>query len=207
MLPYSCISSSEIYNEAGIANSELSSAVTLSFTPTKILEREMYFPTSGYVCVIASASFYFWHIHDTSTQFTFGISETEGVIPSEDDYYRSLPASLSTFQYSDMITIHEYYLVDAGQHTYYFNGAFIGSDTPHPGIVGDANLTVMFFPTWRGYIFIPPGSDQAAAVNPEQYERDQMIMQKIEEEKQALRQEFAAKLEEIKAEIQKQMGE
>jgi len=203
-LPFSSISSSEIYNEAGVANSVLSSVVGIGSTPTTILTRQMWFPTSGYVAVIATASYNFWHAFGTIDQLRFGISKTQGIFPADQDHYRDYPSSWSGFNFKDNVTVHDYYIVDAGLNTFYFLGEHIGS--PPGATVVDANLTVMFFPTWRGYIIIPPGSDEAASANPEQYERDRLIMEKIEEEKEALRQEFDAKLEEIKTELQKQMG-
>ena len=205
MLPYSSISSSEMYNEAGVANSVLSSATGIGSTPTTILTRQMWFPTSGYAVVIATASYNFWHAFGTIDQLRFGISKTEGIFPADQDHFRDYPSSWSGFNFKDNVSVHDYYIVDAGLNTFYFLGEHIGSS---PGAtVVDANLTVMFFPTWRGYLVIPPGSDESASANPEQYERDRLIMEKIEAEKEALRQEFDTKLGEIKAELQKQMGE
>ena len=71
-------------------------------------------------------------------------------------------------------------------------------------MANQANLTVMYFPTWRGYIEFKDGAE---GKNPEQYAIDQMITERMEAEKEAMRQEFEAKLEAIREEMRKQLGE
>jgi len=202
VLPSSSISNTEIWNEAGVANSTLSAAVTLNTSATTILSRKMSFPSNGYAVVIGTVIYNFWHINPTGDQITIGISETEGVIPSDQDHVRNCPGYLATWNFNDNMTVHAYYSVSAGVHTFYLSGNYIGSYTPHPAVVNNANLTVMFFPTWRGAVFA--GSENS---NPEQAEIDQNIMEKIEAENEALRLEFESKLAAIKAEIQKQQGQ
>jgi hypothetical protein len=200
-LPYSSISSSEMWNEAGVANSVLSSSVSLGNTPTTILTRRMWFPSAGYAVVIGTARYAFGHDSGTLDQLRFGISMTEGTLPVDQFNYRDYPGIWASANFKDFITVHDYYSVAKGENIFYLLGEHLGSSPS--ALINDANLTVMFFPTWRGQIIIPKADES----NPEQYEIDQMITDRIEEEKHALRQEFEAKLEQIKAELKKQKGE
>lgn len=201
VLPANSILSTEIYNEAGVANAQLSSYVELNTSTTTILSRKMAFPSDGYVVVIGTVMYSFWHINPTSDHITIGISETDGVLPSDQEHSRNYPGALDTWNFSDNMTVHAYYTVSAGIQTFYLLGSYIGSYAPNPAIVHNANLTVLFFPTWRGAIFAGSEND-----NPGQAEVDQGIMEKIAAENEALRQELDEKLAALRAEMRKQRG-
>ena len=201
-LPYSAISSSEIWNEAGVANSFLSTNVALSSGPTKILTRKMWFPTSGYAVVTANVGFNFWHAYGTIDQIRFGISDVDGVLPYDHSYFRNYTSAWNTFNFSDNMSVQRYFSVSEGLNTFYLMGEFIGNTSPNQAAVNIASMTVMFFPTWRGYLEIPDKADVNAM---DQYELDLLINDHIETEKEELRKEFEAKLDQFKKEMDKQL--
>lgn len=201
-LPEGSISSFEIWNEAGVANSARTSAVNLGTSPTTVLSRLMFFPSSGYVVVIGSAAYNFWHANGTHDFVRFGISDTEGVIPSDQDHFTNYPAEWGTFNFSGNMTVHDHYSVSAGYHTFYLLGTHTGNYSPYSAAVNDANLTVMFFPTAYG-AFSKTGSENP---NAEQDVLDRMIMDRVEAENEALRQELDEKLAALRAEMRKQQA-
>lgn len=197
-LPSSCISNTEMLNEAGIAVSRRTSgSVTLDNTVKTILSRSCSFPTSGYAIVIATFYYDFWHNSGTSEQFHFGVSDVEGSFPTHQGFYRNYSPNWTTFNYQDFVTIQGYFTVDAGAETFYLLGQ--GPTTGNPW-VGDAHLTVLFFPT--SYLAI---KEQNYSNNPEQEQLDAMIQSRIDAETEKVRLEFDAKLQEIKAEFEKQL--
>ncbi len=85
MLPSGSISHIECRNEAGISNAERSSgAVTLpDGVVTTILTRRCSFPTDGWVAVIGTCNYDFWHASGESEEFTFAVSNVAGTIPAD----------------------------------------------------------------------------------------------------------------------------
>jgi hypothetical protein len=190
MLPSSSISSSETGNEAGMAwTSRSTGSVTLGGTPTTILSRNCFFPSSGHVLVIATFYYDFWHISGTSDQFTFGVSDVEGSFPANQGFRRNYSPNWSTFNYQEFSTVQAHYSVDAGIETFYILGEAIGATSPW---AGDAHLSVLFLPT--GYNW---NLTQGYSNSPEQSEVDVRIEAKIAAESERLRKEFEDKLRTI----------
>jgi hypothetical protein len=198
MLPSSSISSVEIKNEAGIANTRRSTgSVTLDNTVKTILSRKCVFPSSGYALVIGTLYYDFWHYAGTGDQFQFGVSDVAGSFPSDQDFLRDYSANWSTFNYQDFVTVQGYFSVDAGIQTFYLLGQAVATGNPW---VGDAHLSVLFFPT---NYFALKGQDNSN--NPEQAEIDKRIEARVAAETELLRKEFEAKLKAIEEEMKKQL--
>lgn len=200
ILPFSSINCLEIWDEAGVANTVLSSAESFSSTET-ILTRRMWFPESGYVVVTGTVAFTYTHSSGTTDQVRFGISQTQGSFPVDQFNYRNCPSSWPSGSRMDVMTVHDYYMVSQGDNYFYLLGEFLGNGS---ATAVQANLTVMYFRTWRGYIEFKDGVE---GDNPEQDAIDQMITERIEAEKDAMRIEFEAKLEAIREEMRKQLGD
>ncbi len=199
MLPSSSISNVECRNEAGISNSERSSGfVSLpDGIVTTILTRNCYFPTEGWVAVIGTCTYDFWHISGESEVFNFAVSNVAGTIPADQGFDRRCSSGWSTYNFREFATVHGYFSVDAGQQSLYLLGK---AEFVDGAFVNDAQLTVMFFPT--NYFAIAKGD---YADNPEQKEIDQQTQSRIDTEVAKLRAEFETKLEEMRIEMEKQL--
>ncbi len=199
MLPTGSISHIECRNEAGISNAERSTgSVSLpDGVVTTVLTRSCYFPTDGWVAVIGTCSYDFWHTSGESEEFAFAVSNVAGTIPADQGFLRRCSSGWSTFNFRDFATVHGYFAVDAGAQSLYLLGkaAFVDG-----AFANDAQLTIMFFPT--NYFWLGKGD---YADNPGQEEIDQQTQSRIDAEVAKLRVEFEAKLEQMRVEMEKQL--
>ena len=200
-LPYSSISSMEMKNEAGIGNSRRTTgSVSLDGSVQTILSRWMSFPTAGYALVIATALVHVSHTVDAGQNVFLGVSQTAGEFPADqDNLYEHISSLFPTGNYANAVTVHSYFPVTQGFNWFYFL-AKLSSGT---GYIGDANMTIIFFPT--DYSVILGGSPGKTAVDeiaqPEQAQMEAMIAEWVKAETRALRAEFEAKLAAVREEM------
>jgi hypothetical protein len=204
MLPGSSISNAEIKNEAGIGNNQQTSgSVGLDGTVKTILSRIMSFPTAGYAFVIATGHLGVYHSYGTYETLQFGVSDEAGVFPADQYYLKLIPGNWNDVNYSDIVTVHGYFEVEAGIDTFYFLGQ---KTTGATSGIYDANLTILFFPTSYGVIS-PSSSLSESHLDPTQAQIEAAIAEQVKAETEAVRAEFETKLTEIKEEIAKQLGQ
>ncbi len=206
-LPDDAINEFEIENEAGIGSGHYTGS-TIAIGPVwqSLTMRMMSFPTDGHVLVIATGSFIVDHMGDYETLY-FGVSESSLTVPTGDVHTWSFENATPNGLYYDSKTVHKYFEVEAGVKSFYFVSKF-DNDVGTAG-ANNIELSVLFFPTWYGYTFVPPGDNpdgDYGVMTLDQIEMDRRIEARINAREEKLRREFDAKLEEIRAEIEKQTG-
>lgn len=155
ILPTASISPAETLAEAGVA-SALSSigSVTINATslsaPDIILSRTLSVPTDGYVLVIATAEVTMVKATNTIASSTFGVSDTTGAVPANQDIEWHLNAPLPDVGYDLPVTVHGLFQVSPGSRTFYFVGTQSSGNVLTS--VFDAQLTCVFIPTAYGLV-------------------------------------------------------
>ena len=148
-LPQDAVSSYEILDEPGGASyAEGMSSVTITSDYTTIGFQSIQAPTNGYVLVIASCQAQFNHTGGTTTSFTFGVSDTYGSLPENQDLLLQLPSSATSGIYSFPITCSGFFEVLTGVHTF----RFIGRQGSGAGNAIDVQLTAVFIPSAYGTV-------------------------------------------------------
>jgi hypothetical protein len=148
-LPQDAISSYEIYDEPGGASyTEGFAAVTITSDYTTIGSQSIQAPANGYVLVIASCQGQFNHVSGTTTSFTFGVSDTYGSFPENQDLLFQLPSTAASGIYSYPITCSGFFEVLTGVHTF----RFIGRQGSGAGSAIDVQLTAVFIPSAYGTV-------------------------------------------------------
>lgn len=198
-LPSSCIASTEILNEAGIANTRRTTVVNLTDTLVTVASRMVRFPSDGYALIIASGSVSVQHSWEDT--ITFGVSNSATSFPVNANVLH-LPDALPNGNYRQPLMAQGYFSVDAGIQTFYL----LVKRPLHNNncSVSNANLAVMYFPT--NYLYImPPAATAGDGIDAVQLEMDQLIEQKITKREQAMREEFDAKLKTVQQEMKRQI--
>ena len=145
VLPVSSISNTEIENEAGIGNSQRTAgSVNIEGSVTTILSRKMNFPSEGHVLVIATGNMAVAHKKETEDRVIFGVSNTDVDLPSSQDHLKSISAAWDSADVYDIVTVHGYFTVTAGENWFYFLGKKLSGGNM---MMFDAELNVLFVPT------------------------------------------------------------
>lgn len=145
MLPVSSISDPEIENEAGLGNSQrISGSVTIAMGVNTILDRKMNFPSDGHALVIATGNLAIAHEKDVEDKVFLGVSNSNLALPGSQNHLKSIPDSLDTVVVYDIVTVHGYFSVNAGENWFYFLGEKLGGGNIE---MFDAELSVLFVPT------------------------------------------------------------
>ncbi len=203
--PSGSINAVEMLNEPGVASITSSGVVLTANSATMdiITQRTINCPTSGYVLVIASAEAQVSHVLGSNSTANFGVSSSDGSLPSSQDLELRIPAILPTAGYDNPITVHGMFSVNSGFNTFYF----LGDQNSTSGIFNtfDVTLSCIFIPTPYGTISSPSTWDGpdisnrfVGGLTPEesQAEIDQSILDnefRIQRELQSMR----ARLEEM----------
>ena len=202
VLPLGAISSSEIFNEPGVASRTSDVRVNLSGGVEALLSRSITVPSSGYVLVIASAEVELIHSDAEPTIGKFGVSDQADTFPPNQDCEVNVGTLAPGGNYRPSVTAHGLFSVSAGTSTFYFLGQ---EDWPSIA-VGNIQLTLIYFPT--AYGTVTPTT--AAAGKPdldgadERSESTAFQLARVEEELAQLkaeRSELEARLKKLEARI------
>ena len=136
----------EIFNEPGVANIRVSN-VALTGSIVTMASRSITVPGPGFVIVWAQGDIAVTHALANSDIVTFGVSDSAGTFPADQDIQFHVPAGLVAGTYDSSAAAHGLFAVgSAGTFTYFFNGRASGS----PAIMFDINLTLLYVPTAYG---------------------------------------------------------
>jgi hypothetical protein len=145
ILPVSSISDTEIENEAGIGNSQrIAGSVVMDMGVNTILDRKMNFPSQGHALVIATGNLAIAHKDGVVDQAYFGISTTNVGLPTHQNFLKTIPGEWDSADVYDIVTVHGYFSVNAGENWFYFLGEKLGGGNMQ---MFDAELSVLFVPT------------------------------------------------------------
>ncbi len=149
VLPDEAINRDEILDEPGVATNSDSQAMILSGGVQTLLSRSLVAPADGYVFAIGTASTHVFHVDPVVDTANFGVSDTPGVFPSNQDVALSRGSGTPTGDYNLPITVHGLFEVDAGVHTFYFLGQYLAGTWPG---VSNRQLTLIYVPTQYGAV-------------------------------------------------------
>jgi hypothetical protein len=210
-LPQSAIASHEILDEPGSASmTEGISLVVIDGSVQTLLQQSITVPAAGCVQVIATGQPYILHTKGTQSAANFGVSDTLGVLPDNQDVGLTLPDSLTTGDYKFPVTVHGLFEVPtSGTYTFYF----LADQIDGVFWIYDMQLTLTYIPTAYGTVVstllahanipdekaserppitrsdIEAGRRQSRAVNRERIERE---LERITGELEELKREMAA---------------
>tara|TARA_R110002072_G_scaffold223968_1_gene380998 strand:- start:53 stop:1507 length:1455 start_codon:yes stop_codon:yes gene_type:complete len=198
-IPNNAIEALEIYNEAGVAETETTSSVVLTpeFAVNDTIDTvTVTAPTDGYVLVIATAEVSINHITTSTTNANFGVSMNT-FLPANGDVELRIGGELPTATYDYPVTVQAIFQASQGANTYYF----IGDQNTTSGniTVLDRQVSAIFVPTAYGSVARDSGinlpDDQAPITAP----RTQLeILQEQNAALQADTQRQQRELEEIR---------
>jgi hypothetical protein len=164
-LPTSAVESTEILNEAGSANNTNSSPVSLSSGFNTTLTRSITAPTAGYVIAIATSEMSTFHTGGSDSLIQFAVSRScaaPSAPPVTQQQNTRIPGVLPTGTYTDIMSVHGLFQVNAGTTTFCSVVQLIGSTA---GSIDDQNLSLIFVPSAYGGIssnlIDPPGGDES----------------------------------------------
>jgi len=214
-LPVDAISSSECFDEPGVAsNKEGVNSIVLDGTVQTLLSRTITCPASGYVLVIGTTQPYIYHTNGTTSNASFGVSASSSSLPDNQDNELTIANAVPSGGFNYPVTVHGLFSVSSGSNTFYLLAReYAGSFT-----VYDRQLTLVFLPTAYGTVTatklageqnIP--DEEAPKVSSlswsdiasEQAESEAFNSARIERELAEMR----AQIEALKAEMGKQQGE
>ncbi len=137
-------------DEPGVASdTEGTATVSLDGTLQTLLSRSITAPAGGFVLVIASAQANCSHTSGVTSFATFGVSDTAGSFPVNQDVAFSIPSGLPTSaSYSQPITLHGLFQVSPGPLTFFL----IGDESAGSWSVNDVQLSLIYFPTNYGTV-------------------------------------------------------
>lgn len=150
VFPNSSISATEIFDEPGVASAtEGTATVFLDGTVQTLLSRSITAPAAGFVLVIATAQANCSHTNGATSFATFGVSDTAGSFPVNQDVALSIPSALPTSaSYTQPVTVHGLFQVATGPSTFFF----VGDESTGAWSVNDIQLSLLYFPTNYGTV-------------------------------------------------------
>lgn len=150
VFPVGSIASTEMLDEPGVASeTEGTATITLDGTTQTLLSRSITAPAAGFVLAIASAQANCSHTNGATSSCTFGVSDTAGSLPTNQDVAFSIPSVLPTSaSYSQLVAVHGLFQVAAGSSTF----LFIGDESTGAWTVNDLQLSLIYFPTNYGTV-------------------------------------------------------
>ncbi len=156
-LPIGAISSTEMSNEPGVAETTVTSSVNLTQDPsvTDVLSSvTIDAPTSGYVLVIASAELTIVHLTGASSSadsssVNLGVSNTSTAFQNNLDLETRIDHDQPTGSYDHAVTTHAIFTAGPGTNTYYFLGDFNNTNGATATVL-DQQLSAIFIPTTYG---------------------------------------------------------
>ncbi len=165
ILPNNSISAMEILDEPGVASETNNAGLGLTGAVDTLTSRSLTVPAAGYVLVIATCEALMSHGSGTNSAAIFGVSDTAGSFPANQDVSLLIPSAAPTGVYSFPVTVHGLFSVSSGANTFYF----LADETSGLVTAGDIQLSLVFFPTAYGTVTStlldssqPPGSDEVA---------------------------------------------
>jgi hypothetical protein len=150
ILPVSSISAIEMFNEPAVASDgDGTSVILLDGTVETLLSRSMNLPAPGYVHVIATCQATADHSNGTASAADFGVSQSSGTFPDNQDVAWGIPSSAETGVYSAPVTVQGLFSVpDDGSVTFYF----LAQEADGSISVRDLQLTLLYFPSSYGIV-------------------------------------------------------
>ncbi len=157
-LPIDAISSSEMFNEGGVANNWNQDTVSITSTMVTLTSRTIQAPSIGYVLAFAQADFSISHkttinpgISD-SISYAVSTSGTDTVV--DDRYYFRISDDLPPARYYSTESSVQLFQVSAGSNTFYFNAKIFTLNNA-TGYCDRARLSLVFIPTAYGSVSFP----------------------------------------------------
>lgn len=149
-LPSSCISSSEEFNEPGVAENYQNSAIQVGLGVTTIGSRSITCPDDGYIIAMASGHCEIGHVVNTDSRILYGVNDVNGVFASSIGVAGLPSTAPSGNSYRFPCPFVGVWPVTAGAHTFYLLAQRIGAAN---GIVwNDPTLTLLYVPTAYGTV-------------------------------------------------------
>ena len=154
VLPSNAISSTELLNEVGAA--ETVGAVTVNLTDDAVTidtinSVTINAPADGFALVIATAEVEVDHVTGFTTSGVLGVSDSTDSFEVNTDLEIRIPSSAPTGQYDYPITSHAILPVSAGPNTFYF----LGDDNSTGNAtftVFDRQVSAIYIPTSYGFL-------------------------------------------------------
>ncbi len=214
VLPSNAISSTELLNETGAAESATGVETALtddSSTVDTINSVTINAPTSGFVLVLASAEFSINHDGTFTPTFNVGVSDAPNSFEFNTDLEFRLDPDLPAGQYDFPYSGHALFPVSQGANTFYFNA----SDNSTGGAtasVFDRQLSAIYIPTSYGALALnaePNIPDEYTQSVPPMNHYDILAeqnaaLQADNERQQRELDEMREMMEEIKREMQRE---
>lgn len=158
------VTAAKTLDEPGVASNVADTLTDLTGGVQTLLSRSITAPTAGYVLVIGSCEVAVSHINGTGDVADFGVSDTAGVFPANQQTSLVVPSSAPSGAYYYPTTVHGLFDVTAGAHTFYFladeNGGIVSAS--------EKQLTLLFVASAYGTVTStltdgPPGSEESTA--------------------------------------------
>ena len=153
LLPQNAVSSSEIFDDVGVASRNQSLTIKLSNTEyTTVAAHTIVAPAYwGYVFASISGVLRVFHVNGRETSAVFGLSDDDTYLSSIHQLSVSLPADLPSGYYKYPVTVTRLFSADEGDNTIYFIGQADSSSTVY---FENLNMTLMYIPTSYGTIYL-----------------------------------------------------
>jgi len=148
VLPSDAISSTEVFDEPGVASAIQIGTIALNGPTQTLASRTLTVPAAGYCLVIASAEAAASHTNGVLSAAYFGVSDDAAVIPANQTVASAFPSGAASGIYDFPVTVHGLFQVGAGSHTFYLLGAELGGSYS----IQDIQLTILFVPTAYGTV-------------------------------------------------------
>jgi hypothetical protein len=213
-LPINAISSTEIFNEVGAAETVSTTTVNLTNDSTAIdtiNSVTINAPAGGFAFIIATAEVEVDHINGAVTTGLFGVSNNTANFVSNTDLEIRIPADAPTGQFDYPVTSHAIFPVSEGTNTFYF----LGDDNLTGGssfTVFDRQVSAIYIPTSYGSLALdaaPNIPDEYTQSTPPMSAYDILAeqnaaLQADNERQQRELDEMREMMEEIKREMQRE---
>ena len=200
-LPTDAISSTEMFDESGVASINKSITTALGGTVETLLQRSITVPADGYCLVMGTVEAQAFHTNLANTQALFGVSDQVGVLPPTQDFNFLMPANAPTGTYIVPVTVHGMFTVTAGPNTFYLLGDETNGDVRYAEVA----LSIIYVPTAYGTVTATApagGVDGLSAAAPrfgasERSEAEAFHRARVEREMTAMR----VQVEELKRQL------
>ncbi len=158
ILPLNSINSTEILNEAGVAENSSNSSVSLtadSVAVDNIASVTVNAPSNGYVLVIASMELSASHVAGSTTSVNIGVSTSATSLPTNGDVETRLGSTVPSGTYDHAVTVHSVFSAVEGPNTYHLNGDLSTGSASAAAL--DIQLSAIFIPTAYGSAAVQAG--------------------------------------------------
>lgn len=175
-LPSDAINSTEIFNEAGVAENQSNTTIALtnvSATIDVVASVTIDCPAAGYVFVIATSELQVSHVTGSTSSINLGVSNSMTSIPGNGDVETFINSAAVSGQYDHAVTVHSVFSAVAGSNTFYLLGD--KNNTTGSGIVLDSQLSAIYIPTAYGTAALnsgPANQDDFSQINAPMSELD-----------------------------------